>query len=147
VYIDPIGATSLAGVVEAVERGVIDRNESVIAIVSGSPSKDPYTLYSLIEKDEKAFERIRNMDIERYSINKIQREILRILYEKKILYLYAIWRELLNRGYNISLQTLHYHINKLVSHTLIEPIKITNNERTYYRLTNLGLETLEKIRE
>ncbi len=147
IYVDPIGATSFAGIVEAVNNGIIDRNENIIAIISGSPSKDPYILYNLIERDREIVEKIRRIDVRNFNISKVQREVLRILYEKKILYLYAIWRELIRRGYNITLQTLYHHINKLISYSLIESVKIISDERTYYRLTDLGLEILERIRE
>ncbi len=147
IYIDPIGATSLAGVVEAVNMGIIDGNESVVAIISGSPSKDPYVLYSFIEGDTEAVERVRRIYVEEYDVSRIQREIMRILYEKKALYLYAIWRELVKRGYTISLQTLYHHISKLMKYLLIEPLKMEEGGRTYYRLTDLGLETLSRLRE
>ncbi len=141
--IDPIGIASLAGVIEARNNNLIDANDKVIAVVSGSPSKDPYILYKIIEVENNLLQNIGCISNE-VKISAIQREIMRILYERKVLHMYGIWKELNRRGYRITLQTVYHHIKQLKNKDLIE-ISRNSNERTLYTLTETGFLYLSKL--
>lgn len=144
-FIDPVGVAGLAGVVNAVNNGIINRSEKVVVVLSGSPSKDPYILYKTISYNSDAKNIARDVIMrENVYMNEVRREILRILYEMNKLHMYGIWRELKRRGFTISLQTLYYHVNYLKNNGLIKIIG-RNGRRILYALSEVGLDTLSKI--
>lgn len=64
IFAEPSGVTSLAGLIRAVESGVVDRSETVVVEITGSGLKDPSVVLKefkdppLIEPDIEAFDKI-----------------------------------------------------------------------------------------
>ncbi|MEM0489695.1 MAG: pyridoxal-phosphate dependent enzyme [Ignisphaera sp.] len=145
IFVDPVGAASLAGVVKAIENNIINMHEKVVIVLSGSPSKDPYVLYRILSNNINIKSDIRYL-IEREDIyiNEIRREILRILYELGKIHMYGIWRELRKRGYTLTLQTLYHHVNYLKDLGLVKVIG-KNGRRILYTITEIGLEILSRV--
>ncbi|MEM1541438.1 MAG: pyridoxal-phosphate dependent enzyme [Ignisphaera sp.] len=145
VFVDPVGVASLAGVVKAIENGVISVNERVVTVLSGSPSKDPYVLYRILSNNTNIKNDIRYLiKREDIYINEIRREILRILYELGEIHMYGIWRELRKRGYVLTLQTLYHHVKYLENLGLVKVIG-KDGRRILYMITEIGLEILSKV--
>ncbi|MEM0027490.1 MAG: pyridoxal-phosphate dependent enzyme [Ignisphaera sp.] len=140
--VDPVGATSLAGVKRAVELGVIDRGDKVLAIVSGSPSKDTYILFKVLEYGGRGVEKFLNFK-EGY-ISEVQIDILKILYEYRQIHLYEIWKKLRAMGHKISLQTVYSHIKKLLDKGYVKALGV-DGRRKIYSISELGEEYLESI--
>jgi len=144
IIVDPVGVASLAGVKMATELGIVGRGEKTLVIISGSPSKDSYVLYKIIEHGgkEKLLQRITEGRDATY-ISNTQKEILKILYEARQCYAYRIWKKLKNLGYNITLQTVHHHLKNLVEKGYVR-ILGSDGKRLLYTISELGEEYLDK---
>ncbi len=140
--VDPVGATSLAGIKKAVELGVIDRGDRVLAIVSGSPSKDTYILFKILEYGRRGTGGYPNLR-EGY-MSEVQINILKILYESRQIHLYEIWKRLQAMGHKITLQTVYSHVKKLLEKGYVRVLGV-NGRRKIYSISELGEEYLENM--
>mgnify|MGYP001626342399 FL=1 len=145
VVVDPVGATSLAGIKIAKDLGVIGKGDKVLAIVSGSPSKDTYILYKILEYSSNR-KPGKVLSVKEDSISSIQEAILKILYEEKQCHAYGIWKKLRVQGYNITLQTVHDHIKKLLNKGFIRELGY-DGRRRIYAVSELGKEYLESMHD
>jgi len=144
--LDPIGVVSLAGLEKLIDEGIIDRGSRVLAIVSGSPSKDPFTLYRVMECDSEILKKLRKIEEEQPRLSAIDVEILRIVAEERTIHSYAIWKKLNDRGYSLALSTVIYHIKKLEEKGLIRIVG-RHDRRIIYALTEEGMSILKKFSE
>ena len=144
--LDPIGVVSLAGLEKLVAEGVIDRGSRVLAIVSGSPSKDPFTLYKVMECDSEVLKKLRKIEEAEPCLSATDIEILRIIAEERTVHSYAIWKKLNDRGYRLALSTVIYHVKKLEEKGLVRIVG-KHNRRIMYALTEEGISILRKFSE
>lgn len=142
--LDPIGVVSLAGLQKLVAEGVIDRGSRVLAIVGGSPSKDPFTLYKVMEHDSEVLKKLRKIKEAEPHLSSTDIEILRIIAEERAIHSYAIWKRLGDRGYKLALSTVIYHIKKLEEKGLIRIVG-RHSRRIIYALTEEGISILKKF--
>ncbi|MCX8193255.1 MAG: threonine synthase [Nitrososphaeria archaeon] len=135
---EPAAAVSLATLIDAVDLGLIKRDETVVYIVTGSGMKDPSTIQSIAEI--KTFERPNQFK----RIGSTKKKILEIL-DKKPLHGYGIQRELANHyGIKVKLPTIYEHLSDLYSIGLIQlsVLDRARSKRTQkkYSLTDFGKE-------
>ncbi len=142
--LDPIGVVGLAGLQELLTEGVIERGSKVLVIMSGSPSKDPFTLYRILERDLEALKKLQRLEGEEPQLSVIEIEILRLLAEERALHAYAIWKKLRSRGFSIALSTVLYHVKKLEEKGLVRILE-RSNRRIVYTVTEDGLAVLRKL--
>lgn len=119
---EPAAAVALAALIDAVELGIIKRDELVVYIVTGSGMKDPSIIQAVTES--KNFTEIRKE--KRIGLTKMK--ILEILFEKPT-HGYRIQKELaLRYGLRISLPTIYEHLKELQTMGLIQQYLLYKNK-------------------
>lgn len=139
---EPAAAVALAALIDAVELGIIKRDESVVYIVTGSGMKDPSIIQAVTEN--KSFTEIRKD--RRVGFTKMS--ILELLFEKPQ-HGYGIQRELaLRYGLKISLPTIYEHLRDLQIMGLIQQSLISRSKEKRlskrYVITERGREFLRR---
>lgn len=140
---EPAAAVSLATLIDALNLGLVKRDETVVYIVTGSGMKDPSTIQSIIEIETGKMTRQHKM------IGITKRRIMSLLAEKP-LHGYGIQKELATRyGIKIKYPSIYEHLTELASAGLIQPLisdKIKNKRfRKRYTLTDFGREYYKRI--
>ncbi|RLE50360.1 MAG: threonine synthase [Candidatus Methanomethylicota archaeon] len=147
VFAEPAAASTLAGVKRLVEEGVIDRDERVVLVITGSGLKEPSILAKEIEKHVEIERLVRGEGKARLNIRRGKLEILRVLRGRK-LHGYGIWKELKRKGLDVSMPAVYQHLNELRKLGLIaevEKIQVNGRLRTCYSLTDRGLSLLKAL--
>jgi threonine synthase len=140
---EPAAAVALAGLIDAVDSGIIKRDESVVYIVTGSGMKDPTIIQSFAEK--KNF-----TDLGREKkIGFTKKKILELLIEKP-LHGYMIQKELaLRHGIRVSLPTIYEHLRDLQMVGLIQQSFSSRGKskrpRKEYHVTGMGREAYRRL--
>jgi len=140
---EPAAAVALAGLFDAVDSGIIKRDESVVLIVTGSGMKDPTTIQSVMER--KSF-----IDLgKKKQIGVTKKKILELLIEKP-LHGYMIQKELaLRYGIKISLPTVYEHLRDLEIIGLIQQSISSKNRlkrpSKKYHVTEMGREVYRRL--
>ncbi|HDI02378.1 MAG TPA: pyridoxal-phosphate dependent enzyme, partial [Ignisphaera sp.] len=139
---DPVGAIGIAGLMKMIDNGVIDRDEKVLVIITGSSSRDPFILYKILHRDETMLNVLRKLKQEDIMLNKPKLEILRIIAIHKVIHIYGIWKKLQEQGMAMALSTVHHHVKSLEDMGLISMIG-KDGKRNLYVITEQGLEVLK----
>lgn len=140
---EPAAAVALAGLIDAVNSGIIKRDESVVYIVTGSGMKDPTIIQSFAEKKN-------SIDLgKEKQIGFTKKKILELLIEKP-LHGYMIQKELaLRYGIKVSLPTIYEHLRDLQMIGLIQQSfssrEKTKKPRKEYHVTEMGIEIYRKL--
>jgi len=140
---EPAAAVALAGLIDAVDSGIIKRDESVVYIVTGSGMKDPTIIQSFTERKN-----FIGLGKEK-QIGFTKKKILELLVEKP-LHGYMIQKELaLRYGIRVSLPTIYEHLRDLQMRGLIQQSFSSRGKlkrpRKEYHLTEIGREIYRKI--
>lgn len=137
---EPAGSLSIAGLMKLVKEGLIDRDSSVVCVVTGSGLKDPKVMKEIAYRKSSL-----GMLIEELSggfrLSPTKTAILRLLSEKEM-YGYQIWKGLLEKyGIRVKIPTVYQHLDELVEKGYVKrgPSKtVMGRRREYYSLTERG---------
>jgi len=132
-FVEPAAAVALAGLYEAVREYLVDKNDSIVLILTGHGLK-AYEAY---------FEATRKKQIpSRIFPKNTKMEIIRLLYEKEGLHGYSVWREL---GLKVSVQAIYQHLNELERKGIVYS-RVIGGKKHYY-LTSKGKRIVELLNE
>ncbi|MEM3833605.1 MAG: pyridoxal-phosphate dependent enzyme [Thermoprotei archaeon] len=135
IYAEPAAACALAGLKKLYDEKIIDKDERAVYIVTGSGLKDVKFVERLIESPKiKRLIRIRS--IKQSGLGSVKNMILNLLKHKEM-YGYEIWRELLDKGYKLTLPAVYQHLTELeeMGYIISRKVEIGGKLRRYYTLT------------
>ena len=134
IFAEPAAASTLAALDRLLNEGVVSRGDIVVCLITGSGLKDPRTI-----KWEEGRKLKKKWEVGH--LERTKKLILQIVAEGER-YGYEIWRELKNRGIEISLPAVYQHLSELLSLGLLRKIgvvEVRRRKRTLYGLTNKGM--------
>ncbi len=138
---EPASAVTIAALKKLLEENIIERNDLVVALITGSAIKTPTVIENIIST---SFKNIARVIVEKYKPTRLgdtKIMILKLLSQQPM-YGYVIKQKLLKMfGINLTLPTIYQHLKELEELGLIASIKrkIGKRIRRYYMLTNKGL--------
>jgi len=132
IFAEPASSGTIAALKKAREKSIIDRDESVICLITGSGLKATDVLQALSKKRKSA------MLGAEFSTKE---KILRLL-SKRDRYGYEIWKDL---GKTMTRSAIYQHLNELCSRGLLS--SYTEEDKKYFRITNRGRRVLKAIDE
>jgi len=143
IAVEPPGVLGLAGLDKALESGLIEKRERVLALITGGLLRDMITLQRIVDYDLK---RLKNFNIDHSRLGEVGLRVMMILHEMKQANLHAIWKRAVIQGLNISPSTLHYHLTKLNRYGLVDKLKLDTGAISY-KLSDVGKEFLARLLE
>jgi len=132
IFAEPASSGTIAALKKAREKSIIDRDESVICLITGSGLKATDVLQALSKKRKSA------MLGAEFSTKE---KILRLL-SKRDGYGYEIWK---NLGKTMTRSAIYQHLNELCSRGLLA--SYIKEDKKYFRITNRGRRILKAIDE
>jgi len=147
IFPEPAGAASIAGLKIAREEKVIDSNEIVVAIITGSGLKDFTYLRNILEANEALKLRVQNLiRMRKTSFGRTKEIILEILSEGERS-IYQIWKEINTKyGLNLRYPTILQHIRELENQDLVaKKVEKMGRKRSIYSLTSKGKRILKVL--
>jgi len=132
IFAEPASSGTIAALKKAREESIIDREESVICLITGSGLKATDVLQTLTKKRKSA------MLGAEFSTKE---KILRLLSEKDR-YGYELWKDL---GKTMTRSAIYQHLNDLRSRGLLS--SYLDEGKKYFRITNRGRRVLKAIDE
>ncbi|MGC8568443.1 MAG: pyridoxal-phosphate dependent enzyme [Nitrososphaeria archaeon] len=140
-FAEPAAAVALAGLIKAVDWGLVGKNSRVLYILTGSGLKDPVAIGTLIgvkarqEEEEGA-----------PGINDTKKAILNILYVEPA-YGYRIWKKLKEMGIEKTLPDVYIALKDLLNDGLIKATTTARGGRfsKIYELTTKGRKYVELL--
>jgi len=143
IAVEPPGALGLAGLDKALESGLIEKRERVLALITGGPLRDMILMQRIVDYDLKG---LKNYNIGRPQLDEVELRVMMILHEMKQANLHSIWKRAAMQGFSISPSTLHYHLTKLNRYGLVDKLKLDAGT-VAYKLSDAGREFLARILE
>ena len=131
-FAEPASSGTIAAVENLRSEGKIDRNESVVCLITGSGLKATDVLQALSKRRKTAIVGAEFSTKEK---------LLRIL-EKRDGYGYELWKEL---GKTMTRPAVYQHLNELCSRGLLS--SYTKKDRRYFTITDRGRRVLKAIDE
>ena len=132
IFAEPASSTTIAALKKLVDEGIIDRNEKVVCLITGSGLKATDILQSLTKKRKTI-----GIGLEISTKEKI----LRILSENES-YGYEIWKKL---GKVMTRPAVYQHLNELEQRGLIA--SFIRNGKKFFKITRRGEQILQAIEE
>jgi len=132
IFAEPASSGTIAALKKAREKSIIDRDESVICLITGSGLKATDVLQALSKKRKSA------MLGAEFSTKE---KILRLL-SKRDRYGYELWKDL---GKIMTRSAIYQHLNELCSRGLLT--YYIEEDKKYFRITNRGRRILKAIDE
>lgn len=151
IFAEPASATTIAALKKLVKDRVIDKNESVVCIITGMGLKYPEITETLVKGRTDLEYLLSRVESRRFSTTMGQTKIsiLRILSEGDS-YGYGIWKRLKEEsGLSMSIPTVYQHLSELTRSGLAVSTRsertIGKRYRNYYTLSEKGKWTLEQL--
>ena len=132
IFAEPASSGTIAALKKAREKSIIERDESVICLITGSGLKATDVLQALSKKRKSA------MLGAEFSTKE---KILRLL-SKRDRYGYELWKDL---GKTMTRSAIYQHLNELCSRGLLT--YYIEEDKKYFRITNRGRRILKAIDE
>jgi len=98
---EPSSASTLAALMKLLDNGIVDHDEEVVCIITGSGLKTQDVL-SYAKRPSAS-----------HPLTETKREILRLLKVLKRAHGYLLWKKLMEEGVSISLPALYHHLKEL----------------------------------
>jgi threonine synthase len=130
IFAEPASSATIAALRKLIEEGKIDKNDSVVCLITGSGLKATDVLQALTKKKKTA---VLGLEIS------TKEKILRIL-SKKDTYGYDLWKKL---GKTMTRAAIYQHLNELSEKGLITGY--TKNDRRFFKITERGKKVLRAI--
>ena len=132
IFAEPASAGTIAALRRAAEGSIIDRDESVVCLITGSGLKSTDVLQALSKRRKSA------MLGAEFSTKE---KILRLL-SSRDRYGYEIWKDL---GKMMTRPAIYQHLNELLARGLL--VSYVRKDKKYFKLTNRGRRVLKAIDE
>ncbi len=129
-FAEPASSATIAALRKLVKEGKIDKNDSVVCLITGSGLKATDVLQALTKKQKTA---VLGLEIS------TKEKILRIL-SKKDTYGYDLWKKI---GKTMTRAAIYQHLNELSEKGLITGY--TKNGRKFFKITERGRKVLRAI--
>ncbi|MFW9965925.1 MAG: threonine synthase [Candidatus Thorarchaeota archaeon] len=153
VFAEPASATTIAVLQKLIHSGKIERDDSVVCVVTGMGLKYPEIARTFV-KGKGPLEQLLSRVEKRRVTTKFGQTKIRILQilSKGESYGYGIWRALVDEyGMRLKIPSIYQHLSELTSSGLIISTRTEktyeNRQRSYYALTERGKWTLNQIRK
>jgi len=130
IFAEPSSSAEVAALKKLVKEGKIDKNESVVCLITGSGLKATDILQALTKKQKTA---VLGLEIS------TKEKILRILNEKDT-YGYNLWEKL---GKTMTRGAIYQHLTELYEKGLIASYK--KDRRKFFKITDRGKKFLQAI--
>jgi threonine synthase len=132
VFAEPASSATIAALKKLVSKGTIDKQDSVVCLITGSGLKATDVLQALTKKRKTA---VVGLELS------TKEKILRILSEKET-YGYDMWKKL---GKSMTRAAVYQHLNDLSERGLVATYE--KEGRKYFRVTERGKRVLRAISE
>ena len=132
IFAEPASSATIATLKELIRQGILDKQDKVVCLITGSGLKATDVLQALTKKQKTA---IVGLELS------TKEKILRIL-SKKDTYGYDLWKKL---GKTMTRAAVYQHLNALSERGLIAAYR--KGGRKYFRITNRGQRVLRAIAE
>ncbi|MCS7138920.1 MAG: pyridoxal-phosphate dependent enzyme [Crenarchaeota archaeon] len=137
---EPAGSLPIAGLIKLVKEGIIERDSTVICVVTGSGLKDPKVMKEIAHRKSSLGALIEELS-GGFRLSPTKTAILRLLSEKNM-YGYQIWKGLREKyGICVKIPTVYQHLNELIGKGYVkkgESKTVMGRRREYYSLTERG---------
>ncbi len=130
IFVEPAASASFVGYVKLVKEGIINRDDSVVVLLTGSGLKSIDVFEGTTRRKQLTV--LRGLDTKAM--------ILRLLKVEGPLHGYAVWKRL---GLRVTVQAIYQHLAELEDKGFIEVIH--EDKRKKYKLTEKGYRLLEMI--
>jgi threonine synthase len=128
IFAETASSATLAGLKKLVNERIIDKNDNIVCLITGSGIKEPYIIKALSERPKLMSQKVG-----------AKLEILRFL-ETDESYGYAIWQAV---GSEKSIQSIYQHLNELENKDLIKSKQQKNKK--YFEITDKGKKVLSAL--
>ncbi len=153
VFAEPASATTIAALQKLIHSGKIERDDSVVCVITGMGLKYPEIARTFV-KGKGPLEQLLSRVERRRVTTKFGQTKIRILQilSKGESYGYGIWKALVDEyGMRLKIPSIYQHLSELTSSGLIISTRtektFENRQRSYYALTEKGKWTLNQIRK
>lgn len=140
IFAEPAACSTLACLSEALEHGLIRRDESVVCVITGAGLKDPRAIRSIVKRSRGLEEFLRGVP-GRPGMGRTKLAILTILSESET-HGYDIWKLLeKHHGIKVKLPAVYQHLAQLKRLGMVRTSGISKNRgrlSKYYSLTDKG---------
>jgi len=132
IFAEPSSSATIAALRKLVDQGVIDKEDNVVCLITGSGLKATDVLQALAKKRKTA---VVGLELS------TKEKILRILSQKDT-YGYSLWKKI---GETMTRAAIYQHLNDLSKRGLVIPYK--KGGRKYFKITGRGKRVLHAIDE
>jgi threonine synthase len=128
IFAESASSATIAGLQKLTEKGIIDKSDKIVCLITGSGLKEPYIIKALSERPKITGQKVST-----------KLEILRIL-EMNESYGYKIWQHL---GSIKSIQSIYQHLSELENKNLIRSEHLGNKK--IFEITEKGKKVLSAL--
>ena len=153
IFAEPAAASTIAAIRRLVEDKVMDRDEEVVCVITGTGLKDPVAARRMVRHVRNIEVMIRKRE-ERGLTTELGLTKIRILHilARGDSYGYSVWKQLSARfGLSVQMPSVYQHLNELESLRLVQRTRVVMTghrpERSYYSITSKGRQILSSLRE
>lgn len=132
IFAEPSSSATIAALKKLAEEGKVDKDDSIVCLITGSGLKATDVLQALTKKQKTA---VVGLELS------TKEKILRIL-SKKDTYGYDLWKKL---GKTLTRAAIYQHLNELSKRGLVA--SYTKNGRKFFRITERGKRVLRAIKD
>jgi threonine synthase len=146
IFAEPASASVVPALRMIRESGVLDRNDTVVCVITGAGLKDTRTI-SKIARTPKHVVTREHLIIKPLQIGETKIRIMRLL-EKKAQFGYNVWKSLAVEGRKITTASIYQHLSELEGTALIRRSRVAEargRERIFYEITKKGIELLKTV--
>ncbi|MGQ9744236.1 MAG: threonine synthase [Candidatus Bathycorpusculaceae bacterium] len=131
-FAEPASSATVAALKKLVENGKIDKNSSVVCLISGSGLKATDVLHALTKKQKTA----------RVGLELTTKEKILQALSKRDAYGYDLWKKF---GKTMTRAAIYQHLNELLKRGLV--VSYTKNGKKFFKITERGKKVLHAIDE
>ncbi|MDJ0270529.1 MAG: threonine synthase [Aigarchaeota archaeon] len=147
IFAEPAAASTIAALRKMVENNMLDRDDVIVCIITGSGLKEPFIIRPIGRAARTVAVRTRPAS----RVGRMKTLILKLLAEKPM-HGYALWKNLRKRfGVTVSTVSIYQHLAELQDSGLITAAPLvagygqSKRKRTFYELTILGRRMLDQM--
>jgi len=150
IFAEPAGASTIACLEKLVQAKEIDRDETIVCVITGAGLKDLSTARRLVDARRSVKMFVSRAEggglTTRLGDSKIR--VLRLM-EKRDMHGYGIWQSLRKSAAEISLPSVYQHLSELELLGLLRKGEVYaaagNRKRRYYALTEKGRDAVDRF--
>jgi len=144
IIVEPTSATGIAGLIKLVGEGILDKQDRVVVILTGSTFKDPILIRRVLEHSKEARAELSILESLKGGLRETKLKILEVIALNDEIHPYKIWK-ILSTSYNMKIKpiTIYQHLRGLESRGLVIKTLDLEGRKVIYKLIELGRKIIE----